>query len=110
MLRTLALLGVAALAGRQLLKGGRPTWSTPVTGNRDSAAEHDGQTAAHRQRADAPGEVGHRPVDLEGPEHPDGSQRADEHYRPDIHATVAPEDKESLRPVTLKSARGPTDA
>ncbi|GAY22521.1 hypothetical protein SFOMI_3078 [Sphingobium fuliginis] len=54
--------------------------------------------------------MGHRPVDLEGPEHPDGSQRADEHYRPDIHATVAPEDKESLRPVTLKSARGPTDA
>lgn len=84
MLKTLAFLGIAAFAGRHLLKG------------RTGAEPAEKGTGA-----------GHRPDDLLGSEHPDGSTRADPHYRPDIHAHVDTQDRESLRPVTMKSARGP---
>lgn len=45
--------------------------------------------------------TGHVPTDLLGDEHPDGSERADDHFRPDPGGSVDPEDRESMRPVTL---------
>ncbi len=98
MLRTLAFLGIAAVAGRALLKQGRfaddlPVGKEPVRHVRGAGASTGGP--------------GHVPTDLAGDDHPDGSARADDHFRPDPHASVAPEDRESLRPVTMKSATGP---
>jgi len=44
---------------------------------------------------------GHLTTDLNGDEHPDGKTRAEDHFRPDRHARVAEEDRESLRPATV---------
>lgn len=76
MLRKLAFLGIAAYAGRKLFQKAQGA-SDATTG------------------------PGHRPTDLSGASHPDGSARADDHFRPDPHASVAAEDKESLRPATI---------
>lgn len=77
MLRKLAFLGLAAFAGKTL-------W------NKHKADQADGRQVP-----------GHRPTDLEGDTHPDGSARADDHFRPDIHAGVAEADREGLRPATV---------
>ncbi|HKT76433.1 MAG TPA: hypothetical protein VJQ78_06845 [Sphingobium sp.] len=67
---------------------------------RDASAE------AGRGVAAQPG-PGHAPTDLSGATHPDGSARAEEHYRPDPTAPVPPEDRESLRPVTAPAPHDP---
>jgi hypothetical protein len=51
--------------------------------------------------------TGHVPADLLGDSHPDGTSRAEDHYRPDPTAAVAPEDRESLRPVTAPAPHDP---
>ena len=73
MLRTLARLVIAAFIGGMLSK----------------------------RSLTAAGGSGHVPLDLYTDAHPDGSTRAEEHYRPDPHAEVEPEDRESFRPVTV---------
>ncbi|EZP74348.1 hypothetical protein BV96_00436 [Sphingomonas paucimobilis] len=61
-----------------------------------------------RSREDkAASSPGHRPTDLSGDRHPDGSSRADEHFRPDPTATVSASDRESLRPVTMPAPHDP---
>lgn len=107
MLKTLAFLGFAAIAGRQLLKSGQ-SQSPPDQGQDMQSKAPSLNRRGRNSTADAVGEPGHRAFDLGiSPVHPDGSARADEHFRPDIHGTVYPEDKEGLRSVTMKSARGP---
>lgn len=50
---------------------------------------------------------GHRPNDLMGDRHPDGSTRADEHFRPDPTARVSAEDREGMRPITMPAPHDP---
>lgn len=88
MLRKLAFLGLAAYAGRVLFNRIRNPEAA------DAGRSPDGAPAA----GDGPG---HRPTDLSGDVHPDGSSRADDHFRPDVHARVAEDERESLRPVTV---------
>lgn len=97
MLRKLALLGLAAYAGRALFR------KTTGSSSSDDVAASDFDAAATRSGARSAGTEasGHAPTDLSGARHPDGSARADDHYRPDIHASVAEEDRESLRPATM---------
>lgn len=106
MLKTLAFLGIVAFAGHRFLKNSA-SHQAPSGGGQP----HRGTTKLFRSALEpkkgAAADMGHRPDDLEGDQHPDGSTRANEHFRPDIHGTVDPEDRESLRPVTMKSARGP---
>ncbi|NIJ18127.1 hypothetical protein [Sphingobium vermicomposti] len=61
----------------------------------------------NKGQANAPSSPGHRPTDLMGNRHPDGSRRADEHYRPDPTGPVAAEDREGLRPVTMPAPHDP---
>lgn len=77
MIRKLALLGIAAFAGKKLLD--------------------------HKAGASA----GHAPTDLGADLQRDNHARADPHFRPDPHGHVPPEDLEGLRPVTFKPADQP---
>src|SRR3546814_7240986 len=43
---------------------------------------------------------GHVPTDLMTDHHPGPNARADEAFRPDPHSTVAPGDRDSMRPAT----------
>lgn len=96
MLRKLAFLGLAAYAGRALFN------RTKGTDASDPVAASDFDAAASRSGGQSAGDVpGHPPTDLSGEAHPDGSARADDHFRPDVHAPVAEEDRESLRPATV---------
>lgn len=79
MIRKLALLGLAAYAGRKLLAR--------------SAAKVD--------------HIGYTPRDLHRDPAQDRNQRADPHFRPDPHGHVPEEDLEGLRPVTFKPTAVP---
>lgn len=81
MLRKLALIGIVAAVGRSLLKGSATSRGTSAL--------------------PAPGGPGHLTRDLSATSHPDGQTRAEDHFRPDPHAAVSPEDRESLRPATV---------
>lgn len=77
MIRKLALLGLAAYAGKKLLdRNAQPS-------------------------------VGHPLNDLSREMLRDNTTRADPHFRPDPHGHVPPEDLEGLRPVTFKPAERP---
>ncbi len=100
MLRKLAFLGLAAYAGRALFNRTKGSEDT------DAVAASDFDAAASRSGARSAGNVpGHAPIDLSGDAHPDGSARADDHFRPDVHAPVAEEDRESLTPATMPPVR-----
>ena len=51
--------------------------------------------------------AGHVPSDLLGDRHPDGSVRADDHFRPDPTAPISTADRESMRPVTYPAPHDP---
>lgn len=55
----------------------------------------------------AQNDPGHAPADLLTNVHPDGTQRAEDHYRPDPTAPVAADDRESLSPVTMPAPHDP---
>ncbi len=99
MIRKLILLGGAAFLGAKFV-------NRPASGSAgDDRAQPASPPAGTRfdsgeATADADSSPGHAPMDLSGDDHPDGSARAEEHYRPDPTAPVPPEDRESLRPVT----------
>lgn len=86
MLRTLALVAGAALGWKY---ASAPA-DTPLP---DALSAQD--------------DPGHTPADLLTDAHPDGSQRAEDHYRPDPTAPVSAEDRESLRPVTMPAPHDP---
>jgi hypothetical protein len=88
MIRKLALLAGAGYLAKKWLDRDR------AGGNRPTHAA----AASH---------IGHAPTDLLGDIHPDGSQRAEEHFRPDPTAPVSAEDRESLRPVTSPAPHDP---
>lgn len=95
MIRKLALLVGAGFIAKKLLDRSRPD---------------AGATAARSpslQKTSSASSTGHVPADLLGDSHPDGTARAEDHYRPDPTAPVLPEDRESLRPIT---APAPHDA
>ncbi|MDX3901257.1 MAG: hypothetical protein QHC40_12235 [Sphingobium sp.] len=103
MIRKLILLGGAAFLGAKFFnrpntKDGRAQPASPPASTR-----FDGGAAA----ADTDMSPGHAPTDLSGDRHPDGSARAEDHYRPDPTAPVSPEDRESLRPVTAPAPHDP---
>lgn len=95
MIRKLALLAGAGFIAKKLL-------------DRSRTDMQSGQ-GARTTRNDAPSgtSTGHVPTDLLGDSHPDGSLRAEDHYRPDPTAAVPPEDRESLRPVTFPAPHDP---
>lgn len=91
MIRKLAFLAGAGFLAKALMdrRRGADTASTP------------------RMPATGEDDVGHVPTDLLGDAHPDGSARAEEHYRPDPTAPVSDEDREGLRPVTAPAPHDP---
>lgn len=127
MLRTLAFLGLGVLAVRQFTKHGLGTdgggdgpqdrgrgmastegRTVPIGGVPERHAV--GSSAGHLPSAadnPAAGQSGHVPTDLSGDDRPGADRPVDEHYRPDPHAAVAPEDRESLRPVTMPAPKPP---
>lgn len=92
MIRKLALLAGAAFIAKKWLDQPR-----------------DGGIAAKDRSSGQAGtsSPGHAPTDLLGHSHPDGSMRADEHFRPDPTAAVSDEDREGLRPVTFPAPHDP---
>ncbi|MEK7343910.1 MAG: hypothetical protein AABZ73_08820 [Pseudomonadota bacterium] len=86
MLRTLALVAGAALGWKYATQAG----DSPLP---DALSAQD--------------DPGHTPADLLTDAHPDGAQRAEDHYRPDPTAPVSAEDRESLRPVTMPAPHDP---
>ena len=84
MLRTLTLIAGVALGWNYATRRPDRSADTPLA---DAISAQD--------------DPGHTPADLLTSAHPDGTQRADDHYRPDPTAPVAPEDREGLRPVTM---------
>lgn len=84
MLRTLALVAGAALGWNCATRRPPENADAPLP---DALSAQD--------------DPGHTPADLLTSAHPDGTQRTDDHYRPDPTAQVAPEDREGLRPVTM---------
>lgn len=89
MIRKLALLAGAGLIAKKLLDRSRQDGATGPS---------EGRFKPTYAATPAPGHV---PTDLLGDKHPDGSGRADDHFRPDPTAPVSAEDREGLRPVTL---------
>ena len=61
----------------------------------------------NNERGKSPSSPGHKPTDLMTDRHPDGSVRADEHYRPDPTAPVGAQDREGLRPITMPAPHDP---
>jgi hypothetical protein len=112
MLRKLAILGLAAYGAKKLIEraglgaAALESISRPTPRERDAGTTGPGAAAA-LEAAHRTTTVGHVTTDLSGDTHPDGSQRADDHFRPDLHASVPPEDIEGLRPVTVKPAKQP---
>ncbi len=98
MIRKLAILVGAGFIAKKLFDRSRP-----------DAQPAPGSTTAQSRPALASSEpsTGHVPADLLGDNHPDGTVRAEEHYRPDPTAPVPPEDRESLRPVTAPAPHDP---
>lgn len=94
MIRKLALLAGVGFTAKKLLDRPRPAAGTTST-----------RTDAPDQSSTA--STGHVPSDLLGDSHPDGTVRAEDHYRPDPTAPVPPEDRESLRPVTASAPHDP---
>ncbi|WP_097093030.1 hypothetical protein [Novosphingobium sp. Chol11] len=98
MIRKLAFLAGAGFIAKKLFDRSRsdaqPTPGSSTARSRPSQASTEPST-------------GHVPADLLGDSHPDGTVRAEEHYRPDPTAPVSPEDRESLRPVTAPAPHDP---
>ena len=98
MIRKLAFLAGAGFIAKKLFDRSRsdaqPTPASTTARSRASQASTEPST-------------GHVPADLLGDSHPDGTVRAEEHYRPDPTAPVLPEDRESLRPVTAPAPHDP---
>ncbi|HWV12842.1 MAG TPA: hypothetical protein VN110_06050 [Sphingobium sp.] len=90
MIRKLAFLAGAGFIAKKLFDRTRP----------------DGQPGSRAAQVSEPS-TGHVPADLLGENHPDGTVRAEDHYRPDPTAPVPPEDRESLRPVTMPAPHDP---
>lgn len=103
MLRKLAILGLAAYGARKLIDKAAASGSLGET----VPTALPGPRATLTDNSAASPSIGHAPTDLSGETHPDGSQRADDHFRPDPHASIPPEDLEGLRPVTVPPARQP---
>lgn len=97
MIRKLALLAGAGFIAKKLLDRSRA--DTPLSSQ--SSPRFQPQAGASTTSG------GHVPSDLLGDSHPDGTVRAEEHYRPDPTAPVPPEDRESLRPVTAPAPHDP---
>ena len=97
MIRKLALLAGVGFIAKKLLDRSRSNAPSP---NRSS-------TQFRPQTGVSATSTGHVPADLLGDSHPDGTVRAEDHYRPDPTATVPPEDRESLRPVTAPAPHDP---
>jgi hypothetical protein len=96
MIRTLALFAGAAFATKYWLD------------RRDAAPSGDRADDSPLPDAiSAQDDPGHVAVDLLTDAHPDGTARADDHFRPDPTAPVAAEDRESLRPVTAPAPHDP---
>jgi len=100
MLRKIILLVGAGVLAKKLLGRTGPPSSAPETSPAPSS-----ETGASESRADTGSAVGHVPVDLMRDDHPDGSERADAHFRPDPTGKVDAADRESLRPVTMSAPR-----
>lgn len=103
MIRKLILLGGAAFLSAKFFnrpgsKDGRAQPASPPTSTKFDSGE---------ATANADSSLGHAPTDLSGDRHPDGSARAEDHYRPDPTAPVPSEDRESLRPVTAPAPHDP---
>ena len=106
MRRTFAWLGVAAIAVGAVVRHRARSRATSKPDG-DTRVLDGATTLGNEPERDLVGtptdesSPGHAPTDLGGDSHPDGGERADDHFRPDPHAEVSPEDKESLRPVTI---------
>lgn len=98
MIRKLAFLAGAGFIAKKLFDR-----------SRSDAQLTPGSTTRRSRPSQASTEpsTGHVPADLLGDSHPDGTVRAEEHYRPDPTAPVPPEDRESLRPVTAPAPQDP---
>lgn len=98
MIRKLALLAGVGFIAKKLLDRSHP----------DAQPGPGSATAQPRAPETSPApSTGHVPADLMGDSHPDGTVRAEDHYRPDPTAPVPPEDRESLRPVTAPAPHDP---
>ena len=97
MIRKIALIaGAAWLASRVFGK------QTPEQGVKEGRfSPSDAQSGADVDATD------HVPKDLMSDAHPDGTQRADDHFRPDPTAPVDAQDREGLRPVTAPAPHDP---
>lgn len=90
--KIILLLGAGALAKKLLSNKGSTSPASPNTDRFNDARQSDEA-------------VGHVPSDLLRDSHPDGSDRADAHFRPDPTGQVDAADRESLRPVTMPAPR-----
>lgn len=90
MLRKIILLVAAGALAKKFLPG---------------LAARNADTDAAPDRMPPENDIGHAPGDLIGDEHPDGSGRADPHFRPDPTGGVDASDRESLRPVTMPAPK-----
>lgn len=98
MIRKLALLAGVGFIAKKLLDRSHPD-AHPGGGS--------STTQPRAPEASPAASTGHVPADLMGDSHPDGTVRAEDHYRPDPTAPVPPEDRESLRPVTAPAPHDP---
>ena len=100
MIRKLALLAGVGFLAKKLLDRSHPD-AQPGPGSGSATAQ------SRAPEASSAASTGHVPADLMGDSHPDGTVRAEDHYRPDPTAPVPPEDRESLRPVTAPAPHDP---
>jgi|GEM_PF-1998555 len=98
MIRKLAFLAGAGFLAKKLLDRSRADTYSPGRSSTQFRPQAAGGSATP---------TGHVPADLLGDSHPDGTVRAEDHYRPDPTAPVSPEDRESLRPVTVPAPHDP---
>lgn len=97
MLRKIILLVGAGVLAKKLLARAGPS----LPGTSPAASSEAGSPS----RAETDSAVGHVPADLMRDDHPDGSERADAHFRPDPTGKVDAADRESLRPVTMPAPK-----
>lgn len=111
MIRNLVLLAGGLWLGRKFLRD--KAAGENATDSLDADLKHRGYGKTRAAPTDALSAAppdpatGHVPRDLLSDAHPDGNARADDHFRPEPTAPVAPEDRESLRPVTAPAPHDP---
>lgn len=97
MIRKLLFAAAAAFVGKKLMDRNR---DKSMNGPGSQRATNRGNRSTSFAGSAAGTAGGHAPTDLMTDRHPGPNERADEAFRPDPHSTVAPGDRDAMRPAT----------